>query len=127
MNRSFRTLALGYAESAPLTAVAQALTMDCDPSGTALVQVLAAASLTGCTLTFEGRTSPNAPWIVLAAYATNGTAKGTVIAITPTLTAVPANGWLVSTNGCIQVRARVSAITTGSITLAMRLSDSSHG
>jgi hypothetical protein len=128
MTQSFRSLNLGYAQtSTPFTAVNQALTIDCDPAGTALFQVLTAASLTGCTLTFEGRTSESAPWIVLAAYVTNATAKGTVIAVTPALSAVPANGWLISTNGCVQVRARVSAVTTGSIGLAVKLSDSAHG
>ena len=128
MTQSYRTLALGYvATPAPLTAANQTLQIDCDPAGTALVQVLTAASLTGCTLVFEGRTSEAAPWITLAAYVTNATAKGTVIAITPTLTAVPANGWLVSLNGVIQFRVRVSAITGGSIGLAIRLSDTPHG
>jgi hypothetical protein len=127
MTQSYRTLNLGYAQSPALTAVAQTLQMDCDPAGTALVQVLAASALTGCTLTFEGRISETAPWVVLSAYVTNGTAKGTVIAVTPTLTAVPTNGWLISLNGCIQVRARLSAITGGSITLGMRLSDTPHG
>lgn len=128
MTQSYRTLALGYvATPAPLTAANQTLEIDCDPAGTALVQVLTAASLTGCTLVFEGRTSITAPWITLAAYVTNATAKGTVIAITPALAAVPANGWLVSLNGVIQFRARVSAITGGSIGLAIRLSDAPHG
>lgn len=121
-------MALGYAETpTPLTAVAQTLQIDCDPSGTALFQVLTADSLTGCTLVFEGRTSPSNPWITLAAYVTNATSKNTVVAITPALSAVPANGWLISTNGCLQIRARVNAITGGSIGLAVKLSDSPHG
>lgn len=128
MSRSYRTMALGYAQTpTPLTTVGNTLQIDCDPAGTALVQVLATAALTGCTLVFEGRTNPTAPWVICSAYVTNATAKGTVIAVTPALTAVPVNGWLISLNGLIQFRVRVSAITGGSITLAVRLSDTSHG
>ncbi len=126
---SYRTLALGYADTGaePLDTVEDTLSIDTDPSGSALVQVLTAASLGGCTLVFEGRTGVSAPWVILSALATNGTAKGTVIAVTPTLAAVPANGWVVSLNGCIQFRVRVTAISAGSIGLAIRLSDSSLG
>lgn len=129
MNRSYRTLALGYKDTgvSPLNAVNAALAIETDPAGTALVQVLSATALTGCTLVFEGRTSPTAPWVRLTAYVTNATAKGTVIAVTPTLTSVPANGWLISLNGCIEFRVLVSAITGGSIGLAIRLSDTPHG
>ena len=125
---SFRVQQLGHVRTtAPLNAVGQTLQIDCDPAGTALVQVLSTASLAGCTLVFEGRMAEDAPWIVLAAYVTNATGKSTVIAVTSTLTDVPANGWLVSLNGVVQFRVRVSAITAGSCHLGIRLSDTPHG
>ena len=125
---SFRVQQLGHVRTtAPLNAVGQTLQIACDPSGTALVQVLSTASLAGCTLVFEGRLAEDAPWIVLSGYVTDGTAKQTVVAITPTLTAVPANGWLVSLNGVVQFRVRVSAITGGSLHVGIRLSDTGHG
>jgi len=125
---SFRVRQLGHVRTpVALNAVNQALQIDCDPNGTALVQVLSASSLAGCTLVFEGRIAADAPWIVLAAYATDAASKATVIAVTPTLTGVPSNGWLVSLNGCVQFRVRVSAITGGNLNLGIRLSDTPHG
>lgn len=127
---SFRVQQLGYARTPPATPLAAAnatLQVDCDPAGTALVQLLSASALTGCTLVFEGRMAPDAPWIILAAYVTNAVAKGTVIAVTPALTAVPANGWLISLNGVTQFRVRVNAITAGSCHVGIRLSDTPHG
>ena len=128
MTQSYRTLRLGYvATPTPLTAVGQTLQIDTDPAGTALVQVLSATGLTGCTMVFEGRISESAPWVIMAAYVTNATNKATVVAATPVLAAVPANGWLISLNGFIQFRVRVTAITAGSIGVGIRLSDTPHG
>ncbi len=125
---SFRVQQLGHVRTpVALNAVDQTLQIDCDPNGTALVQVLTASTLAGCTLVFEGRIAEDIPWIVLGAYPTDAAGKSTVIAATPALAGVPSNGWLVSLNGCVQFRVRVSAITGGSLTLGIRLSDTPHG
>lgn len=128
MTISNLVLTRGYvATPTPLTAVAQTLQIDCNPNGSAFVQVLTAAALAGFTMVFEGRVSEAAPWATLAANASNGTNRATCIAATPVLTAVPANGWVVGLNGCVQFRVRVTAITGGNCTVGIRLSDTSYG
>lgn len=127
---SFRAFNLGLAKTpVALTTANQTLQVDCEGTQSVLVQMLTAVGLTGCTLIFEGRIDANAatPWITLSAYATDSTAKGTTIAVTPALSAVPANGWLVSLNGMAQFRVRITAITGGSLTLGCRLSDTPYG
>jgi hypothetical protein len=124
----FRINTAPLSNGASLAAVNAATTVDCEGAASALVQVLSATSLTGCTLVFEGRMSGGStPWIVLNAVATNGTSKTTAIAVTPTLTGVPTNGWIVSLHGCVEFRVRVSAITTGSLTVGIRITDVPHG
>lgn len=127
---NFRVRNLSWAETpsaAPLAAVNAFTSLDCEGAATAVVQVLETTGLTGGVLTFEGRISETAPWVVLTAYPTNGTAKTTVLAATAVMAAVPAFGWVVSVNGMVQVRARLSARTAGSLRVGIKLSDVAYG
>ena len=128
MTISNRVLSRGYvATPAPFTAAAQTLQIDCNPNGSAFVQLLTATTLAGFTMVFEGRVSETGPWAILAANVSNTTNRATCIAATPVLTAVPANGWVVGLNGCVQFRVRVTAITGGNCNVGIRLSDTSYG
>ena len=127
---NYRTQILNWAETPaanPLDVVNETTEVECGGAATAVVQMLAATALAGATLTFEGRIHATAPWVVLAAYPTNGAAKGTAIAVTPTLTGVPTNGWIVSCNGMEQFRVRLSAVTGGNCRVGIRLSEAPHG
>ncbi len=115
-----------YASGAISTAAGAAtsyVTLACEGAASFFAQVLTVSSLSGCTLVFEGRITPSAPWVVLAAYATNGTAKGTAIAVTPALSTLPTNGWVVACQGCAEVRVRATAISGGSLTLGIKVTD----
>jgi hypothetical protein len=111
--------------SAVLSAVNATVSLDSGGAGSFVAQVTATAPAVGGVLTFEGRINDTAPWVVLSAIVSNGTSKATAIAASAAITTVPVFAWFVQCQGMAQVRARASALTSGSMTVAIRITPQS--
>lgn len=121
---NYRLVNMNYT-SEVLNAVNAAVTLDSGGAGSFVAQVIATAPAVGGQLTFEGRINDTAPWVVLSAVGSNGTAKATAMAASAAITTVPAYAWFVQCQGMAQVRARASALTSGTMTVAIRITPQS--
>lgn len=109
----------GLSASGTLAAVNDAVTMY-PGSDTAYFKaaMLSASSLTGFTFVVEVQMSEGGPWFTQSMYPSNATAL-TKIAVSPTLTGVPANLWVIPAGTVKGIRIRCTGRTTGSAVMAI--------
>lgn len=105
--------------SAVLSAVNDAVTINADECGLVTAVVDAVAAAAGAVLTFEGQFSDAGPWVVLSARPSNGTNHATLLEATATITTLPTMCWGIPALGAKRVRARLSALTSGTLTVRL--------
>ena len=111
--------------SASLAAVAATHEHHCDGGGTALVQVISSTAV-GAKFSAEGRTSDDAPWILLHVMPTQDLTPVTPITETAAFTGVPAMGWRVDLQGCSCFRLRVTVLVSGAFVLQSKVSEQGY-
>jgi hypothetical protein len=109
-----------YYRSPALAAVNNALTINVQDAAHLTFTVFSGSAATGITLVAEGQLSDTGPWVLLNMRQTDAASS---ISVTAALSGQNAHGWRVNTAGLLNVRMRVTAVTTGSIILEARLSD----
>jgi len=99
--------------------VNEAVTVNADECGVVTCVIDSVAAPSGIVLTFEGQYSDSGPWVVMSARATNAVNHATLLAATAALAALPTFGWAIPALGAKRVRARVSARTSGTVTVRL--------
>lgn len=115
-----------YSRSASLAAINAAHTVVPGDCASMTFGVFSVNATVGAQLVAEGRLSDASPWLALHLMPTNDLSPGSPIAQTPVITTLPTNGWRVDTQGMAEVRVRLSALTTGSLVVEIRLSEQAY-
>lgn len=101
--------------SVNLAAANAAHTVPVNEANSLLVSIFSAASANTVQLIFEGRSKGDGQWVGLACRPSNSTTAGTLLAQPAALSAIPAFGWYVNTNGLCEFRVRVVSLTAGGV------------
>ena len=112
-----------YKKAAPFAAVNDATIVVINDAASLVFAVHSVNAASGITLVLEGQISDDGPWVGMSFQASNATAVGTWITVTPAISTLPTNAWHARVAGYSRVRIRTSARTGGSVILATSLSD----
>ena len=116
----------GVAKSGTLSAVGHEMVMPCDGGANATFQVFSQASVVGCQLGADIRTSDDAPWITVHLAPTNDLTPTSPIAQTAAFTGMPVNGWRIDLQGASSFRIKVNALVSGSLVVQAKLSEEGY-
>lgn len=105
----------GAKATASLAAANAAATIDLQGANGVVVWFDTAAALAGFTAVVEVQYTDTSPWTTGAFRKSDDVSDATKLAITATLTAVPAYSLLARTDGATKARVRCAAVTGGSI------------
>ena len=111
--------------SASLAAVAATHEHYCSGAASALVQVITSTAV-GARFSFEGRTSDDAPWILLHVMPSQDLTPATPITETVAFTGIPVMGWRVDLQGCTTFRVRVTVLVSGAFVLQSKLCEQGY-
>lgn len=104
---------------AVLSAIGDAVTINSDECGLVTATVDAVAAASGAVMTFEGQFSDSGPWVVLSSRPSDGTSHATLLAATAAISTLPVLCWGIPCLGAKRVRARLSALTGGTLTVRL--------